>query len=254
MGGFFRFKILVCRQAEAQLLLYTQHIGKLEEATLIRRSAGFSHTDKAAAIIDELPNHGAKLFILPDFTTGPGGTCIPCVQDDINVFWNSIFQKIGKGEEFHLHCHTGQGFQNTEIAVNLLIIQGVRHHVSLPGTNFSPGIQDGYLTFIVGFLPFYFLMNCSKFLRHLFHGIQKGGELVGQAQISAVADAVNGTSENGPSCANPVFYGFLFGMHTGGEAVREEVGKETPFGITDSGNVGNQTKSSPSSHASHHAV
>ena len=146
---------------------------------MILRSTGFSHTDKAATLIDKLPQHGAKPFILPDFSTGPGGTCITRIQDDINVFWNSIFQKIGKGEELHLHRHTGQGFQYTEIAVNLLIIQGVSHHVSLPGANFSPGIQDGHLTFVVGLLPLYFLMNFSKFLRHLFHGVQKGGEFVG---------------------------------------------------------------------------
>ena len=62
--------ILVVVQGEAGFLLHAQHLGQLEEVTLILVAGGLADADEAAAVVDKFPNGGGNGCILPLSATG----------------------------------------------------------------------------------------------------------------------------------------------------------------------------------------
>ena len=57
---------------------------------------------------------------------------------------------ILKADKLHIKGRTGQHLNDTGIAIVLLVIEGVMHHVTAPSPHFTPTVQHGHSLDTVG--------------------------------------------------------------------------------------------------------
>ena len=59
------------------------------------------------------------------------------------LFFDGKRYEIVEGDELHVERQTGEGLENTNVAVRLAVPLRVRDHVGLPGPKGTPRIEDG---------------------------------------------------------------------------------------------------------------
>ena len=247
--------VLVIADGEVLLLLHAEHIGKLDEMAVGLMAAGLAHADDAAAVVDKFLNGGGNRGIAPPFAAGLRGIRVAHVDDHVDVLQDiRILQNVVEADELHVEGRAGQGFDNAEIGIILLVVQGVMHHVIAPGSHPAPAVEDGDALHAVRGGSLHVLIQLAELRADGFHVVHKFRELHGQLQIAAVADAVHGLSQDGASCRHPVDLGFLHGISALVEGIREEVGKKPSFRILHALDIADQTQGRSISHASHHGV
>ena len=247
--------VLVIVQGEAGFLLHTQHTRQLEVVALVLVAGGLTDTDESAAIVDEFPDGGGNGGVLPFRAAGVGGISVAHVDDYINIVQNgSIAADIVKGDESHIKGGAGQGLDDAGIGIVLLLVQGVVDHVAAPCTHLTPAVQDRHGLDAVGGGALNVLVELPELVADGFHIVDELGELERQLQVAAVADPVDGLAQDGPPGGDPVFLGFLYGIAALVEGVREEIGQETPLGVFDTGDIGNQTQGGAVAHRADHRI
>ena len=104
-------------------------------------------------------------------------------------------------------------------------------HVGTPASGLAPAVEHRNLLKAVRCRSLRILIEFPELVTHRGHVVDEVRKLKCELQVSAVADTVDGTSEDRPSCGYPVYLGFPDRVPALVEGVREEVGKEPSFRI-----------------------
>ena len=103
------------------------------------------------------------------------------INQHVNVFQNlRILPNLLKGEEYYLIGCAGQRFNHAGIAVILLLVEGMMHHMAAPGTHTSPAVQNSHLFIAEALRAFDVLIQLPEFVTHAFHIIDKLRKLASQ--------------------------------------------------------------------------
>ena len=247
--------VFVVADGEVLLFLHAEYVGQLDEMAVGLMAAGLTHTDDAAAVIDKLLDGGGDHGIAPPFSAGLCRIRIAHVDDHVDVLENiRILQNIVKTDELHIEGSAGQRFDHAEVGIILFIVQGMMHHMVAPGTHFAPAVQYRNPLHAVRGGSLHVLIQLAELRAYGFHIIHKFRELHGQLQISAIADAVHGLSQDGTSCRHPVDLRLLHRITALVEGIREEIRKKSSFRILHAFNIADQAQGGSISYASHHSV
>ena len=216
---------------------------------------GLTHADEAAAVPHELPDGGGDLRVLPPDAAGVGGVGIAHIDDDIEaVQQGGVLLDVLKADELHVKGRAGQHFDDPGIAVVLLVVEGVVHHVAAPGPHLAPAVQHGHPLNAVGRGALDVLIQLTELAADALHIVHELRELQGQLQVAAVTDAVNGLAQDGAAGCDPVFLGFFHRVAALMERVREEVRQKASFRVLHALNVGDQAQRGAIAHAAHHGI
>ena len=201
-----QFIVLVGAHGEAKLSVHAENVAQLEVASLILAGSGFSHTDKAAALIHETAQGADQFGIFPDLSAAESGVSIPGVYDNPDGRINSLFHLL-KRNEFHIDGHTAQCFNHTYIGIDFAVPESVVHLVCHPAAQISPTVEDSHLKgcgVCLGSL--HVGMDLPELRHNLTDAVNKTGPLVCQFQIAAVADSVHGRAQDCPARFQPVVF------------------------------------------------
>ena len=247
--------VLVVVEGEAGLLFHTQHAGQLEEAALVLVAAGLAHADQAAAVPDEAPDGGGDLRVLPPDAAGVGGVGIAHVDEHVDLVQKmGVLLHILKAEELHVEGGAAQRLDDAGVAVVLLLVQGVVDHVAAPGADLAPAVEHRHPLDAVGGGALDVVVQLPELVADALHIVDEVGELEGQLQVAAVADAVDGFAQDGPPGGDPVLLGLPHRVAPLVEGVGEEIGQKAPFCVLDALDVRDQPQGAAVAHAAHDGV
>ena len=199
---------------------------------LIRVTGRLTHADKAAAVPDELADSGGDLRVFPPDAASVGGVGIADIDNDIHRFQQlRIVLDILKADKLHIKGRTGQHLNDTGIAIVLLVIEGVMHHVTAPSPHFTPTVQHRHSFDTVRRSALDILIQFAELLTDALYIIHELWELQCQLQIAAIADAVDGLAQDSAAGCNPVLLGFPHRVAALMERVREEVRQKASFRV-----------------------
>ena len=247
--------VLVVVEGEAVFFLHAQHACKLENVALIRVTGRLTHADKTAAVPDELADSRGDLRVFPPDAAGVGGVGIAHVDNDIQrIQQMRVVLDVLKADELHIKGRAGQHLNDTGIAIVLLVIECVMHHMTAPGPHFAPAVQHGHPLDTIGCGALDVLIQFAELVADALHIVHELRELQGQFQVAAVADAVDGLAQDGAAGSDPVLFGFPHRVAALVEGVREEVRQKTSFGVLHALNVGDQAQGGAVAHTAHHGI
>ena len=193
--------------------------------------------------------------VLPDSPTGVGGVAVAHVDQYVDpVQHRGVGLHLVETDELHVVGGAGQGLDHSGIGVVLLLVQGVVDHVAAPGPGPAPAVQHGHPLHTVGGGALDVVIQLPELAADALHVVDELGELAGQLQVAAVADAVDGFSQNGPAGGDPVLLGLPDGVAPFMEGIGEEVGQEPPLGVLHPGDVSDEPQGGAVTHAPHHRV
>ena len=222
---------------------------------LIRVTGRLTHADKAAAVPDELADSGGDLRVFPPDAAGVCGVGIADIDNDIQrIQQMRVVLDILKADKLHVKGRTGQHLNDTGIAIVLLVIEGVMHHVTAPSPHFTPTVQHGHSLDTVGCGALDVLVQFAELVADALHVVHELRELQGQFQIAAIADAVDGLAQDSAAGCNPVLLGFPHRVAALVEGVGEEVRQETALGVLHALNVRDQAQGGAVAHAAHYGI
>ena len=184
-----------------------------------------------------------------------GGIAVANVQNDIHIIQHMrIGEDILKADEPHIKRCTGERFNHACIAVILLIIQRMMHHMAAPRAHLSPAIQNSDGFHAIRRRAADILIQLAELIAHALHIIEELRELASQFEIAAVADAVNRLAQNGAARRHPVFPRFLHGVSALMERIRKEIRQQTSFRIFHAGDVADEPERRAVAHTADHRV
>ena len=161
-----------------------------------------------------------------------GGVCIAYIDDDIHRFQQlRIVLDILKADKLHIKRCARQHFDHARIAVILLVVEGMMHHVTAPCPHFTPAVQHSHPFDAVRRSALDILIQFAELLADALHIVHKLRELQCQLQIATIANAVNGRSQDGAAGCDPVLLGFPHRVAALMERVREEVRQKASFRV-----------------------
>ena len=138
---------------------------------------------------------------------------------------------VVKADELHVERRAGERLDDAGVAVVLLLIQRVVHHVAAPGAHLAPAVEHRHGLDAVGRRALDVVVQLAELVAHALHIVDELGELAGQLQVAAVADAVDGLAQDGAPGGHPVLLGLPHGVAALVEGVGEEVGQEAALGV-----------------------
>src|SRR5699024_370216 len=118
----------------------------------------------------------------------------------------------------------------------------------------APGVEHRHTLDAVGSGALDVVVQLPELAADALHIVDEVGELEGQLQVAAVADAVDGLAQDGPPGGYPVLLGLPHRLAPFVEGVGEEVGQKPPFGVLDPGDVRDQPQGAAVAHATHYRI
>ena len=134
-----------------------------------------------------------------------------------------VLLQIIEAEEPHVERRAGKRLNDTRIGIVLFLIERVMYHMAAPCAHLSPAVQNGHGLEAVGRRALYVLIQLSELMTDAFDVVDEVRELARQLQIAAVADAVDGLSEDGAPRRDPVFLRLAHRVAARMERIREEI-------------------------------
>ena len=162
--------------------------------------------------------------------------------------------QVVKADEPHVERRARKRLNYARIAVVLLLIQRVVHHMAAPGAHFAPAVQNGHCLDTIGRGALDVVVQLAELVAHALHIVDEFRERAGQLQITAVADAVDGLAQDGAARRHPVFLRLAHRVAALMEGVREEIGQKASLGIFHARNVADEAQRGAVAHAAHHGV
>ena len=179
--------------------------------------------------MDELCHGLHQPVGLPGVAAAPGVAGAARVDHHVHIIQRAVFH-ILEGHELHVHRQAGQGLidVNQVVLVRLMEVAGQR-----PGPQLAPGVHHSHPAGQgVGRAVAVHLHNAAELDGHVLDGVVELGEIEGQVQVAAQADAVHRLAQQRPADVLPVLQGIpgrIAAGREGGRAAqphREQVGVE----------------------------
>ena len=246
---------LAIAQREAGFLFHAQHRSQLEVVALILVTAGLAHADEAAAAKHEAADGGSHLRIFPPAAAGMGGVAVAHADKHVQAVEQAgLLLDVLEADEGHVERRAAEYLDHAGVAVVLLLVERVVHHVATPGASLAPAVEHGHALEAHGPAALDILVELAELVAHALHIIKELRELAGQLEVAAVADAVDGLAQDGAAGGEPVVARLAHGIAALVEGVGEEVWQEAALGVFDAGDVADEAKRAAVSDAAHHRV
>ena len=100
-----------------------------------------------------------------------------------------------------------------------------------PSAHFAPAIEHGNLFNAIRRCALNVIIKRAEFIANALDIINKFGEFKCQFKIAAVADALNGASEDCTPCRYPVYLCLVNRVAALVENIREEIRQESALGV-----------------------
>lgn len=172
--------VFIVIEGEAGLLFHAQHAGKLEITALIRVAARLTNADQSAAAPHKAPDGRRDRRVFPNEAAGMRRVAIADIQKHIYAIQHlGVGLDVVKADELHIERRTGQCFDDACIAVILLLVQGMVHHVAAPCAGLAPAVQHGNGLAAIGRCALDVRIQLAEFIADAFHIGQKLRELAG---------------------------------------------------------------------------
>ena len=104
------------------IFIDSQHMSHTEIRIVSFHSRRLIHTDKTAALVYPLCKCGNKFLILPGIPAAPGTSGSACIDHYIYVLQYTMFY-ILKGNKFHIHGKSRQGFVNVDQVMHIRLME-----------------------------------------------------------------------------------------------------------------------------------
>ena len=196
----------------AGVLVDAQYMGQAEVGAVAAHGGGLAHADEAAALMDE-PGHGLHQPVgLPGVAAAPGVARPARVDHHVHIVQRAVFH-ILEGHELHVHRQAGQSLVdvNQVVLVRLMEVAGQR-----PGPQLAPGVHHRHPARQgVGRAMAVHLHNAAELNGHVLDGVIELGEIEGQVQVAAQADAIHRLAQQRPADMLPVLQGVPGGIAAG---------------------------------------
>ena len=222
---------------------------------LILMAAGLAHADEAAAAKHKATDGGRNQRVFPPSAASMCGVAITHTDEHIQTIQEiRLLLDVLEADEGYVERRATKRLNHAGVAVILLLIQGMVHHVAAPGACLAPAVEHGHVPQAHGPAALDVLVKLPELVTHTFHIIKELRELAGQLEVAAVADAVDGLAQNGAPGGKPVVARLAHRIAALVEGIGEEVGQKAALGVFDAGNVADQAQRTAVSDAAHHRV
>lgn len=141
-------------------------------------------------VADEAAQDALELGVEPGVAAGERGACGADVQHDVEIVEATV-ERILEGDELQVEREAGEGLEDAEVGVDLLVPEGVGDHVRLPAAQLTPGVEHADADRgALGQVAVAHLVDRAELVGDLLDAGHEVRELDGEREAAAVAAPV----------------------------------------------------------------